>query len=65
MSEFLKTLSQLWANITTNAANTNSETWLILLVMFAVWAVPAVLITRDCIKHPEKYKDIDKFIPPH
>lgn len=65
MSEFLQALSQMWATITTNIANTNLETWLILLSMFVTWGIFVFFSVRDYLKNPEKYKDSDKFIPPY
>lgn len=65
MSEFLQALSQIWDTIVTNTANTSLETWLTILGMFAVWVILSVLVIRDSIKHPDRYKDNDKFMPPH
>ena len=64
MSEFLQTLSQMWDTIVANATNSGSGSWLILASMIAIWMIFCVLIIRDHIKNPGKYKDSDRFIPP-
>lgn len=55
----------MWNTILANIASTDLETWMILLGMFATWAVFAFFVVRDHLKNPGKYKDSDKFIPPY
>ena len=54
----------MWDTIVANATNSGSGSWLVLAGMLVIWAVFCVLIIRDQIKNPDKYKDSDRFIPP-